>query len=110
MASAKRARRSAINWRGDEKETIRSVAAVLVDLPAIDITGPLFRAVLAQYLLRDDGAKPEPLYYKGSLSGRRYTPRHGPAGLYLGFDPSTLPAELRTIAFEQGFPVDAKEH
>ncbi|MCA1788653.1 MAG: RES family NAD+ phosphorylase, partial [Thioalkalivibrio sp.] len=53
---------------------------------------------------------PEPLYFNGSLAGRRFTPRMGPAGLYLSFDPSTPPAELRAVVFEHGFPVSTQEH
>ena len=56
------------------------------------------------------GATPEPLYFLGSLAGRRYTPRGGPAGLYLAFDPATPPAELRAVVFEHGFPVSSLEH
>lgn len=62
------------------------------------------------HLERPGGTKPEPLYFLGSLAGRRYTPRGGPAGLYLAFDPSTPPAELRAVVFEHGFPVSSQEH
>ena len=110
MAAAKSSR--TIDWTGaqSEADTVRAIAAVLVDLPTIDVAGTLFRAVYLKYLLPIDGSKPEPLYFLGSLAGGRYTPRHGPAGLYLGFDPSTLPAELRTVLFDHGRPTKTKEH
>jgi RES domain-containing protein len=65
--------------------------------------------VYAKFLL-PPVTDPEPLYFNGSLAGRRFTPRTGPAGLYLTFDPSTPPAELRAVVFEHGFPVASQEH
>lgn len=62
----------------------------------------------AAYLLPPVAA-PQPLYFNGSLAGRRYTPRKGPAGLYLSFDPSTPPAELRAVVFDHGLPVATRE-
>lgn len=56
------------------------------------------------------GSTPEPLFYNGSLKGRRYTPPGGPAGLYLSFDPSTPPAELRLVMFEAGIALSTIEH
>jgi hypothetical protein len=102
--------RPKIDWSGAEKDVILAVAAAMVGLPTINVKGTVFRAVFAKYLLPEDGSPPKPLYYEGSLSGRRYTPRNGPAGLYLGLDPSTLPAELRIVVFEHGLPVSTQEH
>lgn len=56
--------------------------------------GTLCRAVRAKHLRR---TPPEPLYYRGSESGARYTPRGGPAGLYLASDPATALAEVRDL-------------
>ncbi|HEX2093042.1 MAG TPA: RES family NAD+ phosphorylase [Longimicrobiaceae bacterium] len=56
--------------------------------------GTLCRAVRAKYLRR---TPPQPLYYGGSEIGARYTPRGGPAGLYLASDPATALAEIRDL-------------
>jgi hypothetical protein len=73
------------------------------------VRGTLHRAMYAKFLL-PPVRNPEPLYFKGSLAGRRFTPRMGPAGLYLSFDPSTPPAELRAVVFEHGMPVSTEAH
>lgn len=89
-----------------------AVAAVMERLARVrrrTIRGTLHRAIYAKYLL-PPVADPEPLYFDGSLAGRRFTPRMGPAGLYLSFDPSTPPAELRAVVFEHGAPVSTEPH
>jgi RES domain-containing protein len=43
---------------------------------------------------------PEPLYYRGSERGGRYTPQGGPAGLYLASDHPTAFAEIRDLLQE----------
>lgn len=48
--------------------------------------------------------------YLGSLAGARYTPRKGPAVLYLAYDPATPAAELRAVAFEDGLVARTEEH
>lgn len=96
-------------WDVPQDQAIEAVLARLAGVPRRTIQGTLFRAVYAAYLL-PPAAAPEPLYFNGSLAGRRFTPRKGPAGLYLSFDPSTPPAELRTVVFEHGFPVATREH
>ncbi|CAN5150974.1 hypothetical protein BH09GEM1_BH09GEM1_22540 [soil metagenome] len=63
-----------------------------------------------RHVVATAGTVPEPLFYNGSLKGRRYTPPGGPAGLYLSLDPSTPPTELRLVVFEAGIPFSTSEH
>lgn len=100
---------SARIWNLPLREAVAAVTDRLVGVPRRTIQGTLHRAVYARYLL-PPVTHPEPLYFNGSLAGRRFTPRMGPAGLYLSFDPSTTPAELRAVLFEHGFPVSTEEH
>jgi RES domain len=98
-----------IAWNGPHNATVLAVAKVAAGLPLIDISGTLFRAVWLQYIIHPPGGgKPQPLYYLGSTQGARYTPFGGPAGLYLGFDQATLPAELRVLQFIRGVPTKAR--
>ena len=98
-----------IAWNGPHGATVLSVARVAAGLPLIDISGTLFRAVWHQYIIHPPGGgKAQPLYYLGSNQGARYTPFGGPAGLYLGFDQATLPAELRVLQFIGSVPTRAK--
>jgi hypothetical protein len=96
-------------WDLPGDESIAAVAERLTRVRRLTVTRTLHRAMYLAHL-EQPGATPEPLFYKGSLAGRRYTPRGGPAGLYLAFDPSTPPAELRAVVFEHGFPVRSEEH
>lgn len=66
---------------------------------AQDAHATLCRAVEAKYLRR---RPPQPLYYLGSLEGRRYTPPAGPAGLYLATDQPTAFAEIRNLYLGPG--------
>lgn len=102
-------RGAAWSWVGADTATIRAAATVLVDMPLIDMRGTLYRAVYEKYLHPATG-NPEPLYYRGSLSGRRYTPRGGPAGLYLALDPATPVAELRNVVFTGDVITSVVEH
>jgi hypothetical protein len=96
-------------WDLPQHEAIQAVMDRLGHVRRKTIRGTVHRAMYAKYLL-SPGADPQPLYYKGSLSGRRFTPRMGPAGLYLSFDPSTPQAELRAVIFEGGVPVSTSDH
>jgi RES domain-containing protein len=70
------------------------LARRIVRAPLQEIEVTLCRAVREIHLRRDP---PRPLYYEGSLEGGRYTPRAGPAGLYLASDPATAFAEIRDL-------------
>jgi RES domain-containing protein len=96
-------------WDLPLHEAIQAVMDRLGRVRRRTIHGTLHRAMYAKFLVPPVAA-PEPLYFNGSLSGRRFTPRKGPAGLYLSFDPSTPPAELRAVVFEHGLPVSTEEH
>jgi RES domain-containing protein len=96
-------------WDLPLPEAVTAAMDRLAGVPRLTIQGTLHRAVYAKFLL-PPVTSPEPLYFNGSLAGRRFTPRMGPAGLYLSFDPSTPPAELRAVVFEHGFPVSTEEH
>jgi hypothetical protein len=97
-------------WYRDETAVITEVVERLLDVCLITVQCPLYRAVFERYLNPADGSAPEPLYYRGSLAGGRFTPRKGPAGLYLSYDPSTPLAELRVIMFGDGASVSSVEH
>jgi RES domain-containing protein len=97
-------------WTGDQATALTRAVDRLLDVRLITVEGTLYRAMYEKYLNPADGSPPEPLFYRGSLAGRRYSPRKGPAGLYLSYDPSTPPAELRLVVFEHGFPVSTEEH
>lgn len=105
---------SARIWKLPHADAVVAVADRLLGVRRRRVQATLHRAVYNKYLhpLAPPGGTPpaQPLYYEGSLSGRRYTPRLGPAGLYLSFDPSTPPAELRAVIFEHGLPVNSEEH
>ena len=66
----------------------------------------LHRAVYAKHLKL--ASPPNPLYFAGSVAGRRYTPVGGPGGLYLSFDPATTITELRLLTFAAGEPVSQR--
>lgn len=79
---------------GPEQRAVRTLARRIARAPLVQVEGTLCRAVRAKYLRR---TPPEPLYYRGSEIGARYTPRGGPAGLYLASDPATALAEIRDL-------------
>src|SRR5687768_14795118 len=117
MAASPRPPRSTSGriWDLPHAEAVVAVADRLLGVRRRRVQATLHRAVYNKYLhppAPPGGSPPppQPLYYNGSLSGRRYTPRLGPAGLYLSFDPSTPPAELRAVIFEHGLPVSSEEH
>lgn len=63
--------------------------------PLVSIDGNLCRAITEQYLR---GKRPQPLYFQGSADrGGRYTPKGGPAGLYLADEQPTAFAEIRHL-------------
>ena len=76
------------------------VGARVASQPLVRLTRDFYRAVPLHVLLNPKHAPPDPLYYNGSLQGRRFTPISGPAGLYLSEDPATTPAELRMVQFD----------
>ena len=77
-----------------EQRAQRSLARRIARAPLEEIEATLCRAI-REVNLRSDPR--QPLYYYGSLEGRRYTPPAGPAGLYLATDPSTAFAEIRDL-------------
>lgn len=79
---------------GPEQRAVRTLARRIVRAPLVEVEGTLCRAVRAKYLRRTPA---EPLYYRASEIGARYTPRGGPAGLYLASDPATALAEIRDL-------------
>ena len=85
-------------WELPDAQAVTAVGQLLIGLPRTAVDDVLYRSVFAKYLVGTT-TPPEPLYFAGSLSGGRYTPRRGPAGLYLSFDPATTPAELRAVVF-----------
>lgn len=87
---------------GEEVDVLLELGASITKARRRTIRRHLHRAVFAANLRL--GPEPSPLFYKGSLAGRRYTPLGGPAGLYLSFDNATPIAELRQLMFEHGFP------
>ncbi|HEX6040324.1 RES family NAD+ phosphorylase [Longimicrobium sp.] len=95
-------------WDLPLDQAIEAVLARLAGVRRLTVQGTLYRAMYAAYLL-PPVTDPRPLFFNGSLAGRRYTPRKGPAGLYLSFDPSTPPAELRAVVFDHGLPVATAE-
>ena len=88
---------SARPWDLPHDAAVQEIAQRVVQCGRRRISGTLHRATYDKYLHPSDGSAPAPLYFAGSLSGRRYTPRGGPAGLYLSFDPLTPLAELRLV-------------
>jgi len=82
----------------------------LLRAPRIRIEGTLHSGVYAQYLDPDVHDPLEPLYYRGSVAGRRFTPCKGPAGLYLSFDSATPMAEISTVIFHDGVPEPDTSH
>lgn len=77
-----------------EQRAIRTLARRIARAPLAEVEGTLCRAVRAKHLRR---TPPEPLHYRGSEVGARYTPRGGPAGLYLASDQPTAFAEIRDL-------------
>jgi len=78
-------------------------ASAIARSPLTDVDGILCRAIAERYLR---GAAPQPLYFQGSAErGGRYTPKGGPAGLYLADHPRTAFAEIRHLQF----PPDLRE-
>jgi RES domain-containing protein len=78
-------------------------ARAIARAPLTDVDGILCRAVAERYLR---GPTPQPLYFQGSADhGGRYTPKGGPAGLYLADHPRTAFAEIRHL----GFPLELHE-
>lgn len=77
-----------------EQRAQRNLARRISRAPLEEVGATLCRAIREVYLRRDP---PQPLYYEGSLQGRRYTPLGGPAGLYLAADPPTAFAEIRDV-------------
>lgn len=74
---------------------IRSFARRIVRAPLTKVEGVFCRAVRSEYLRR---RPPAPLHYHASAKGARYTPRDGPAGLYLATDQPTAFAEIQDLA------------
>jgi hypothetical protein len=97
-------------WDRPLDEAVPALLPRLARVARLRIEGTLHRAMYAKFLMPPFTTHPEPLYFLGSLAGRRFTPPRGPAGLYLSFDPSTPPAELRAVAFEHGLPVSTEAH
>lgn len=97
-------------WELPESEALEVITERLTRVRRRTIERVLYRAMYLRYLDGPGGAPGEPLYYRGSLAGARYTPRKGPAGLYLTFDPATPPAELRAVVFNGGLVVRTEEH
>jgi hypothetical protein len=97
-------------WDLPEKEALENLAERLSHAARKRIDGILFRAVLLRHIEKAKARGARPLHYLGSLAGARYTPRGGPAGLYLTFDPSTAPAEVRAVVFAGGRIVRTAEH
>jgi RES domain-containing protein len=96
-------------WDLPQHEAMQAVTDRLARVRRKTVRGTVHRALYAKYLL-SAGTDPKPLYYEGSLGGRRFTPRMGPAGLYLSFDPATPQAELRTVVFADGVPAATSSH
>lgn len=97
-------------WERPLPEAVVAAGDRLVRAPRIRIAGTVHRAVYAKYLDPAVYSPPQPLYYLGSLAGGRFTPRRGPAGLYLSFDSATPMAELRTVIFHDGVPEPDTSH
>jgi RES domain-containing protein len=97
-------------WNLPLDRAVEAAMDRLAGVRTLTVNGTLHRAMYAKFLMPPVAAHPEPLYFNGSLAGRRYTPRMGPAGLYLSFDPSTPPAELRAVVFGHGIPVSTQAH
>ena len=97
-------------WQLPHANAVVAVADVLVDLPRIVVRRTAYRAMPEAILNPASGARPEPLFYLGSLAGRRFTPRGGPAGLYMSLDPATTMAEVRAIVFTDGVPTATADH
>jgi RES domain-containing protein len=109
MAAAPRKARVRL-WERPLPDAVVAAGDRLFVAPRIQIAGTLHRAVYAKYLDPAVYSPPQPLYYLGSLDGRRFTPRKGPAGLYLSFDSATPMAELRTVIFHDGVPEPDTSH
>lgn len=78
-------------------------ARAIARSPLTDLDGILCRAIAERYLR---GPTPQSLYFQGSADrGGRYTPKGGPAGLYLADHPPTAFAEIRHL----GFSLDLRE-
>jgi hypothetical protein len=95
-------------WLAPEADALVELAQRLTTVRRRQIDQQLHRAIYTKYLLLPPG--PRPLYYNSSVAGRRYTPRGGPAGLYLSFDPATTTAELRAVVFDHDALSIAHEH
>ena len=90
------------------QRAIRTLARRIARAPLAEVEGTLCRVVRAKYLLR---TPPEPLYYRGSESGARYTPHGGPAGLYLASDQATAFAEIRDVMHDpKGYSLPLTVH
>ena len=77
-----------------EQRAVRTLARRIARAPFAEVEGTLCRAVRAKHLRN---VPSEPLYYRGSERGARYTPQGGPAGLYLASDPPTAFAEIQDL-------------
>jgi len=89
----------------EEGQAIAEIAQRLTTVRRRGIVRHLYRAVYHANL--ELSTPPNPLYFAGSVAGRRYTPVGGPAGLYLSFDQATTVTELRLLSFLAGEPVAA---
>ena len=89
----------------EEGQAIAEIAQRLTTVRRRGIARHLFRAVYHANL--GLSTPPNPLFFAGSVAGRRYTPVGGPAGLYLSFDQATTVTELRLLSFLAGEPVAA---
>lgn len=97
-------------WDLPESEALEEITERLTRVGRRTIERILYRATYLRHLDVPEGSPVEPLYYLGSLAGARYTPRKGPAGLYLAYDPATPAAELRAVVFAGGRVVRTEEH
>lgn len=58
--------------------------------PLVRLTRAFYRAVPLHVLFNPKYAPPDPVYYNGSLQGRRFTPISGPAGFVEVVDGTAL--------------------
>jgi len=77
----------------------KELLTVLPKLPAVAYTGTLFRRVT---LVSLQSVEPHQFLYAlgAGKEGARFTPKHGPASLYVAADELTAEAELKQGGFE----------
>ena len=89
-------------WNRPHADALLEIAQRLLNVPRRVVTERLYRATYDRFLHLPDTPAPIPLYFNGSVAGRRYTPRGGPAGLYLSTDQLTPIAELQQLNIQLG--------